>query len=75
MRKAADAAETSYVLLFASLLGLLVGLGLLVYGWPQPCGAFIPCGNSYSLVIFGVLIMVVSVGLMAYSIKNHTLFS
>jgi hypothetical protein len=64
--------EASYALLFASMLGFLVGLGLLVYGWPQPCGAFVPqCGDPYPLVIFGIVIMAASVGLMTYSIRDR----
>jgi hypothetical protein len=73
MSEATKPFETSYVLLFSSVLGLLVGIALLVYGWPQPCGPFIPCPNVYPyyIVDFGVLIMVLSVGLMVYSIRNH----
>jgi hypothetical protein len=62
------------------MLGLLVGIGLLVYGWPQPCGPFGigPFGlctssllASYSVVIFGIVVMAASVGLMTYSIRNN----
>jgi hypothetical protein len=71
MGKDTNTTKPSYVLLFASMLGFLVGLALLVYGWPQPCGAFVPyCSESYSLVIFGIVIMAVSVRLMTYSIRK-----
>jgi hypothetical protein len=54
------------------MLGLLAGIGLLVYGWPQPC-AFHTCPNIYPyyIVDFGILIIAASVGLMTYSIRNH----
>ena len=72
MSGATNTTKTTYVLLFASMLGFIVALGLLVYGSPQPCGAFDPyCGHSFSLVIFGYVIMAASVGLMTYSIRNH----
>jgi hypothetical protein len=72
MGRATNASETSYALLFASMVGLLAGLGLLIYGWPQPCGLLVPeCSNSYALVIFGILIVLASVGLMTYSIRKH----
>jgi len=72
MGKATNTTKSSYVLLFASMLGFLVGLGLLVYGWPHPCGAFVPyCSESYSLVILGIVITAASVGLTTYSIRNR----
>jgi len=72
MGRATNASETSYVLLFASIVCLLVGLGLLIYGWPQPCGAMVPeFGSTYAFVIFGIVIMAASAGLMTYSIRNR----
>jgi len=72
MKRETNTVRTSYVLLFASMLGFLIGLGLLVYGWPQPCGVFVPyCGDSYSLVAFGIVIIAASVGLMTYSVRNR----
>jgi len=72
MKRETNTIKTSYFMLFASMLGFLVGLGLAVYGWPHPCGAFVPyCGDSYSLVIFGIVIMVASACLMTYSIRNR----
>jgi len=85
MKRETNAAGTSYVLLFASMLGLLVGIGLLVYGWPQPCGPFFgigpgigpfgSCASSllaaYSVVIFGIVVMAASVGLITYSIRDQ----
>ena len=50
------------------MLGFLFGLGLVVYGWPQPCGLMVPeCSESYILVFIGVMIIAASVGLMTYS--------
>jgi len=80
MERETNAVGTSYVLLFASMIGLLVGIGLLVYGWPQACGPFGvgpfgPCASSLlaacSVVIFGIVVMAASVGLMTYSIRNN----
>jgi len=72
LRRAANTKETSYVLLFASMVGLLAGMELLVYDWPQSCIAYVPeCPSSYAFVVFGILIVLASVGLMAYSIRNH----
>ena len=75
MGKTASANETSYVLLFASMVGLLAGLGLVVYGWPQPCTGYLPfCPYPLSFYIFvflGILIVLASVGLMVYSMRNH----
>ena len=80
MKRETNAVGTSYVSLFASMLGLLVGIGLLVYGWPRPCwsfgiGPFGLCTSSllasYSVVIFGNVVMAASVGLMTYSIRNN----
>ena len=87
MKRETNAVGTSYVLLFASMLGLLVGIGLLVYGWPQPCGPgpffgigpgigpFGLCASSllaaYFVVIFGIVVMAASVGLMTYFIRNN----
>jgi hypothetical protein len=73
MGRVTNASETPYVLLFVSMLGFLFGLGLLVYDWPQPCGAMVPCPNyfPYTLVIFGILIVLASVGLMTFSIRSH----
>ncbi len=77
MRGATSRVGTSYVMLFTSMLGFLVGMGLLDYGWPRPCGgvSYFPfytnCGVSYWVDIFGILIIAISVGVMAYSIRNH----
>jgi len=85
-KRETNAVGTSYVLLFASMLGLLIGIGLLVYGWPQPCGPFGIgpgpgigpfglCASSllaaYSVVIFSIVVMAASVSLMTYSIRNN----
>ncbi len=42
-----------------------VGLGLLVYDWPQPCVAIITeCPDSYLFVVIRILIIIGSAGLM-----------
>jgi hypothetical protein len=67
--------ETRYAMLVVSMVGFLVGIGFLYYGWPWRCEpSYIPsmpfftnCGVSYWVDVYGVLIIAASVAGLLWS--------